>query len=367
MVPFLSLKDITDSFQPELDEAVLHAIRSGWYILGDEVKSFETEFAKYCGVRHCIGVANGLDALILILRAYMELGMMSEGDEVLVPSNTYIATMLAISANDLIPVPVEPNRGTFLMDPDCIEACLTSKTKAIMPVHLYGQVCDMRSIRALSERHGLLIIEDSAQSHGAVQDGGRAGSLGDASGFSFYPGKNLGALGDGGAVTTNDDRLATCVRTIANYGSNVKYVNLYKGINSRLDEIQAAVLRVKLRRLDTDNEARRMVAEKYIEGIKTPAVTLPSVVERNGHVWHLFVVRCKTRDKLKDYLNSKGIQTLIHYPIPPHRQEAYAEWSERSYPVSESIHAEVLSLPMSPLLIDSEIEHVITSVNAYPG
>ena len=365
MIPFLSIKDISSSFQPELDEAILRTVHSGWYLLGEEAKLFEEEFAKYCQVRNCIGVANGLDALILIVRAYKELGKLAEGDEILVPSNTYIATMLAISANGLKPVLVEPDPLTFLVDPDRVEACITRNTKAIMPVHLYGQVCDMDRINGIAKKHGLIVIEDSAQAHGAVLGGRKTGGLGDASGFSFYPGKNLGALGDGGAVTTNDDVLASCVRSIANYGSEVKYVNRYKGVNSRLDEIQAAVLRVKLRRLDADNEARRDIAERYIQGIQNVLVTTPKAKDRSGHVWHVFVVRCKTRDKLREHLSEKGVQTIIHYPIPPHRQNAYKEWSSHSYPISESLHAEVLSLPMSPLLSDDEINQVIASVNSY--
>ena len=268
MVPFLSLKDVSESFEPELSQTIERVVRSGWYLLGDEVKKFETEFAHYCGVKHCVGVANGLDALTLIMRAYKEMGLLHEGDEVIVPANTYIASILAASANNLVPVPVEPSLETYLIDPAKIEAAITDRTKAIMPVHLYGQLCDMEAIRKIADRYNLLIIEDSAQSHGAQRNGIKAGAWGNASGFSFYPGKNLGALGDAGAVTTNDDALAEVVRQLANYGSEKKYVNKYKGVNSRLDEIQAAVLSLKLKRLDEDNEKRRAVAARYWQAIK---------------------------------------------------------------------------------------------------
>ncbi len=365
MIPFLSLKDISESFQPEMDEAIAKVVHSGWYIHGAEVSAFEEEFAAFCGARNCIGVANGLDALVLILRAYLEMGKLHAGDEVVVPANTYIASILAISANGLSPVLVEPDPRTFTIDPARIEASLTARTKAIMPVHLYGQVAEMEPILALAFRRGLLVIEDSAQSHGALYHGMRAGSIGDASGFSFYPGKNLGALGDAGAITTNDDGLAECARSLANYGSREKYVNDFKGTNSRLDDIQAAVLRVKLRRLDADNDRRRRIAERYLAGMKNPSVETPQDLDKLRHVWHLFVVRSKKRDALQAHLLAKGIQTIIHYPIPPHRQKAYSEWTDREYPITEAIHEEVVSLPMSPLLSDAQIDAVISAVNSF--
>jgi len=365
MVPFLSLTDVTQSFQPELDQAVLRAVHSGWYIHGAEVKAFEHDYAAYCGVKHCIGVANGLDALILIFRAYIEQGLLRTGDEVIVPANTYIASILSVTANGLVPVLVEPQLRTYLLDPACIEAEITSRTKAIMPVHLYGQLCDMDEINRIAIRHGLLVVEDSAQSHGARKDEKLAGSLGNASGFSFYPGKNLGALGDAGAVTTDDDELATVVRQVANYGSIKKYVNKYKGVNSRLDEIQAAVLGVKLNRLDSDNERRRTIARRYVEGISNPEIVLPEGVDRPSHVIHVFAVLCQHRDGLARHLESCGIQTLIHYPIPPHKQEAYRDWKNYSFPIAERIHREELSLPMSPVLKDDEVDRVIECVNSF--
>lgn len=365
MVPFNSLEDITESFEPDLTNAILRVVKSGWYLLGNEVKAFESAYAEYCGVKHCIGVANGLDALILIMRAYKELGFLQDGDEVIVPANTYIASILAVSANNLVPVPVEPRLDTYLIDPDLIEKAITQKTKAIMPVHLYGQLCDMDRIQAIAEKYNLLVIEDSAQSHGAMRNGKRAGALGNASGFSFYPGKNLGALGDAGAVTTNDDQLAEAVRQLANYGSEKKYVFKYKGVNSRLDELQAAVLSVKLKRLDADNQRRREIAQRYCNGIKNPFVELPEGISDSSHVVHLFVIRSPYRDELAQHLERDGVQTLIHYPIAPHKQAAYKEWNERSYPITEKIHREVLSLPMYPVLSDEQVEQVIRAVNAF--
>ena len=365
MVPFNSLEDVTESFEPDLTDAILRVVKSGWYLLGNEVKAFETAFAEYCGVKHCIGVANGLDALILIMRAYKELGFLHDGDEVIVPANTYIASILAVSANNLVPVPVEPRLDTYLIDPDLIEKVITQKTKAIMPVHLYGQLCDMDRIQAIAEKYNLLVIEDSAQSHGAMRNGKRAGALGNASGFSFYPGKNLGALGDAGAVTTNDDQLAEAVRQLANYGSEKKYVFKYKGVNSRLDELQAAVLSVKLKRLDADNQRRREIAQRYCNGIKNPFVELPEGISDSSHIVHLFVIRSPYRDELAQHLERNGVQTLIHYPIAPHKQAAYKEWNDRSYPITEKIHREVLSLPMYSVLNDEQVEQVIRAVNAF--
>lgn len=366
MVNFLSLEDVSRTFQPELDSAIERVVHSGWYLQGVEVAAFEKEFANFCGVKNCIGVANGLDALILIMRAYREMGRMKDGDEVIVPANTYIATILAISANNLVPVLVEPNEKTFTIDPLKIEERITARTRAILPVHLYGQVAKMDAILEIAGRNDLLVIEDSAQAHGAMHNGQRTGSLGNASGFSFYPGKNIGALGDAGAVTTNDDELAATVRAIANYGSVKKYVDKYKGINSRLDEIQAAVLRIKLPKLDQNNDARRQVAMRYCEGIHNPAILVPQIPkERDSHVWHIFAIRTKKRDEFQEYLKKNGIQTIIHYPIPPHKQASYKEWNDRSYPITESIHAQELSLPIGPTMTKADVCEVIQAVNSF--
>jgi dTDP-4-amino-4,6-dideoxygalactose transaminase len=360
MIPFLDLKEINAQYRTELIEACTKVIDSGWYIQGNELNEFEKEFAHYCGAKHCIGVANGLDALILILRAYKEMGVMADGDEVIVPSNTYIASILAISQNDLVPVLVEPNIDTYLIDPSKIEEKITSKTKAILPVHLYGQTCQMDAINEIAKKHALKVIEDSAQSRGAYFGDKRSGNLGDASGFSFYPGKNLGALGDGGAVTTNDDELANTIRALGNYGSHKKYENLYKGVNSRLDELQAAMLRVKLRYLDDEVGKRREIANYYLQNIKNEKIVLPTVRCEDNHVWHLFVIRTTKRDELQKYLLDNDIQTLIHYPLAPHKQKAYKKWNNDSYPISEKIHKEVLSLPISPV---QSIEETVKIVN----
>lgn len=365
MIPFLDLKGINTQYRAELIEACTRVIDSGWYVQGNEHKEFEKEFAQYCGTKHAIGVANGLDALILILRAYKELGIMKDGDEVIVPSNTYIASILAISQNNLIPVLVEPDITTYLLDWTRIEEKITSKTKAIMPVHLYGQACQMDKINEIAKKYTLKVIEDSAQAHGAYFENKRSGNLGDASGFSFYPGKNLGALGDGGAVTTNDDTLAQAIRALGNYGSHKKYENLYKGINSRLDEMQAAMLRVKLRYLDNESAKRREIANYYLENIKNENIILPTIREEDHHVWHLFVIRTKQRDELQKYLLDNGIQTLIHYPIPPHKQKAYAEWSAQNYPISEQIHDEVLSLPISGVQSMESTRMIVKHLNDY--
>jgi dTDP-4-amino-4,6-dideoxygalactose transaminase len=364
-VPFLPLAEINQRHRRAFVEALEEVLASGWFIQGNHVKAFEKEFAAYCGCRHCVGVASGLDALVLILRAYKELGRLKDGDEVIVPANTYIASILAISENGLTPVPVEPDLESFLIDSARVRAAITSKTKAIMPVHLYGQACDMSSLREIAAGNDLLLIEDSAQAHGAVYQGRRVGSLGHASGFSFYPGKNLGALGDGGAVTTDDDQLASAVRMIANYGSGKKYVNTYKGVNSRLDELQAAFLSIKLKELDRDNDRRRTVSLRYRREILNPRVKLPGAADERAHVWHLFVVRVAEREHFRSYLESVGVQTLIHYPIPPHQQAAYREWNGRRYPITERIHAEATSLPMSPILEDEQMAHLIQVVNAY--
>jgi len=365
MIKFLDLKAINDSFEPELSASIKRVLDAGWYLLGNEVTSFENEYANYIGTKHCVGVANGLDALRLILRAYIELGVMQEGDEIIVPANTYIASVLAISENRLTPVLVEPDIKTYNIDPFKIEEKITSRTKGIMIVHLYGKNAMHPEIQRLVDKYNLKLIEDNAQAAGAWFNGKRTGSLGDAAGNSFYPGKNLGALGDAGAVTTDDDKLAIAIRAIANYGSSQKYVNDYQGLNSRLDEIQAAILRVKLPRLDADNQRRREIARYYFENIKHPDVALPQVADCDSHVFHIFILLCKQRNKLQSYLSEQGIQTLIHYPIPPHKQKAYKEWNTLSFPISEQIHNEVLSLPISPVMSKDDILNVIKTVNDF--
>ena len=365
MIPFLDLKGLNAQYRAELIEACTRVIDSGWYIQGNECKEFDKEFASYCGTKYAIGVANGLDALILILRAYKELGFMKDGDEVIVPSNTYIASILAISQNNLVPVLVEPDINTYLLNPSKIEEKITSKTKAILPVHLYGQTCEMDKINEIAKKYNLKVIEDSAQSHGAYFQDKRSGNLGDASGFSFYPGKNLGALGDGGAVTTNDEELANTIKALGNYGSHKKYENLYKGVNSRLDEMQAAMLRVKLRYLDNELEKRRDIANYYLENIKNENIILPVVRAESNHVWHLFVIRTSKRDELQKYLLDNGVQTLIHYPIPPHNQNAYKEWNNESYPISEQIHDEVMSLPISGVQSLEDTQKIVQVINDF--
>ena len=365
MIKFLDLYSINQVHKQELKDAFERVLDAGWFIMGAELKKFENDFAAYCGTKHAIGVANGLDALILIIRAYKELEVFKEGDEIIVPSNTFIASILAVSANNLVPILVEPDIDTYNINPALIEARITPKTKAILPVHLYGQLCDMENINKIAQKHNLKVIEDCAQSHGAESNGRKAGNFGDAAGFSFYPGKNLGALGDGGAIVTNDDELASALRALANYGSHIKYQNKYKGVNSRLDELQAALLGVKLKTLDKDTEVKRTIANRYLNEINNDKVVLPKVTNQSAHVWHLFVVRTKDRDDLQQYLTNNGIQTIIHYPVPPHKQEAYKEWNELSYPISEQIHAEVLSLPLSPVMPVEEVNKVIEVMNNY--
>lgn len=365
MIKFLDLLQINQRHAHEIEQAMVRTLNSGWYILGQEVERFEDAFAGYCGTSHCIGVANGLDALILILEAYKEMGVMKEGDEVIVPANTYIASILAISRTGLKPVLVEPDEQTYNLNPALLQDKLTSRTRAIMAVHLYGQVADMSPILDFAHQRGLKVIEDSAQAHGATYKGKKVGSLGDASGFSFYPGKNLGSLGDAGAVTTSDEELAKVVRALRNYGSHEKYFNLYKGINSRLDEVQAAILSVKLKYLDEENAQRRTISETYLKSIRNPQVSLPKVANYEGHVWHLFVVRVKERTLFQQYLTDNGIQTLVHYPVPPHKQAAYREWNDLSYPITEAIHNEVVSIPISPVLSAEEVDRVIDTVNRY--
>lgn len=365
MINFLDLKAINNQYQQELKDACARVIDSGWYIMGNELSQFETEFANYCGTKHAIGVANGLDALILTLRAWKALGKLQAGDEVIVQANTYIASVLAITENDLVPVLVEPSPVTYNLDPATVVAAITSKTIAILPVHLYGQLSPMPEIMAIAKQHNLLVLEDCAQAHGAEINGQRAGNWGDAAGFSFYPGKNLGALGDAGAITTNDDQLAQTLKALRNYGSHKKYENLYQGVNSRLDEIQAAMLRVKLPYLEAETIRRQQIAQAYRSEITNPRVTLPNVIDEQAHVWHLFVVRCEKREALQAYLAEQGIQTLIHYPVAPHKQQAYSQWNTISLPLTEEIHQQVLSLPLDPTMSEAAVAQVIAAVNGF--
>lgn len=388
MIKFLDLKAINDSFEPEISLAIQRVLDSGWYLQGKEVHSFEKEYCEYLGTKHCIGVANGLDALRLILKAYIELGIMREGDEIIVPANTFIASILAISDNRLIPVLVEPEINTYNLDPFRIEEKITERTKGIMLVHLYGQNAMFPEIQRLINKYNLKLIEDNAQAIGAYYNfhektlnfkhstlnSFRTGAIGDASGHSFYPGKNLGCLGDGGAVTTNDDELANVIRALANYGSNIKYICDYKGLNSRLDEIQAAILRVKLKRLDTDNLRRNEIAQYYCDNITAKDMVLPCNTNnfkletlnfKPPHVFHLFVIRHARRDELQKFLAENGVQTLIHYPVPPHKQLAYKEWNNYDFPITEKIHNEVLSLPISQTMMIEEVIKVVEIINSF--
>ncbi|WP_288365938.1 DegT/DnrJ/EryC1/StrS family aminotransferase [uncultured Marinobacter sp.] len=364
-VPFLDLKAINAQYRDELKAAATRVIDSGWYIQGTEVQAFEEEFADYCGSKQCIGVANGLDALTLTLRAWKEMGKLKEGDEVIVPANTYIASILAITENRLKPLLLEPDEVTFNLCPEKTAAAITPNTKAIVAVHLYGQISPMPELMQLAGKHGLLVLEDAAQAHGASIDGRKVGSWGHAAGFSFYPGKNLGALGDAGAVTTDDEELARTIRALGNYGSHKKYENLYQGANSRLDEIQAAMLRVKLRNLDVEIQSRREVAEYYLAHIDNQDIQLPAVGNRESHVWHLFVLRSAKRDALQKYLAELDLQTLIHYPVPPHQQGAYLEFANAALPLTEEIHRSVLSLPMGPHLNPEQFKYVVEAVNKF--
>lgn len=365
MVEFLSLKGINKQYESELIEACSRVVKSGWYIMGKELEAFESEFAAYCGSSFALGVANGLDALTLTLRAWKELGKIKPGDEVIVPANTYIASILAITENDLVPVLLEPNPDSYNLCPDIVKSAINKKTKVILPVHLYGLLSPMPELMAIADEFDLLVLEDCAQSHGAQLNGKKCGNWGHAAGFSFYPGKNLGALGDAGAVTTNDQQLFETIKALRNYGSHKKYENLFQGVNSRLDEIQAAMLRVKLNHLDSETSLRRDIASRYAAGISNPLIELPKWKNEDEHVFHLFVVRTTEREKLQQHLLDNGIQSLIHYPIPPHKQHAYKQFNDIKLPTTESIHREVLSLPMSPVMTDEEIKHVINTVNEF--
>lgn len=365
MINFLDLKAVNARYNIELKDACAKVIDSGWYITGQELECFENEFAAYCGVPYCIGVANGLDALILTIRAWKVMGKLNDGDEIIVPANTYIATVLAITENNLKPVFVEPNIDTYNLSVEAIESAITPQTKAIIAVHLYGRICPMNEIMDFAKTNGLLVLEDAAQAHGASINGKKAGSWGNAAGFSFYPGKNLGALGDAGAVTTNDAELATVLKALRNYGSHKKYENIYKGVNSRLDEIQAAMLRVKLKYLPEDTAIRQNIADYFNLNIKNNFLKLPIIDMREHSVWHLYVIRTVHRDALVSYLNEANINTLIHYPIPPHLQKAYIEYNSLNFPLTEAIHKEVLSIPIGPTMKEGEVRFVVKKLNEF--
>lgn len=364
-VPFLSLRDITAKYAEEINVAVNRVVSSGWYLQGVENEEFEKNYANYIGVKHAIGVANGLDALALILRAYMELGVLKTDDEIIVPANTYIASIISITENGLKPVLVEPSLINYQIDPKEIEKHITTRTKAIMIVHLYGQCAYNEEIAHICKKYNLKLIEDNAQAHGCIYKGKKTGALGDAAGHSFYPGKNLGAFGDAGAVTTDNEELALTIRALANYGSTKKYVCKYIGRNSRLDEIQAAVLNVKLKHLNEDLNLRKEVAKKYISEITNPLITLPVVNDWEAHVFHIFTIRCEQRDNLQEFLTKNGVQTIVHYPIPPHKQECYKEWNNITYPITELIHDQELSLPMSPTLTNQEVQYICDILNSF--
>ena len=361
MIKFLDLGKVNNRFRDEINERIATVLNKGWYLQGEENDKFAEHFAQYCGAKYALGVANGLDALRLIIKA-SGLGV---GDEIIVPANTYIATILAISDNGCTPVLVEPDINTYNINPDLIEEKITDKTKAIMVVHLYGQAVQMEKIWAIAKKYNLKVFEDSAQGHGAIYQGKRTGNLSDAAAFSFYPGKNLGCIGDGGAVVSNDKELIDKVKALANYGSDRKYHHIYKGLNSRLDELQAAVLDVKLPHLDDDNSRRREIAKYYREHITNPKIILPQTYDEQAHVWHVFAVRTQERDKFQKYLMDNGVQTIIHYPTPPHKQRAYKEWNHLSFPVTEEIHNTVISLPISPVMTDEEVKKVVKVVNEW--
>lgn len=366
MISFLDLKKINEPYEVGFQQKLKTVLENGWYILGKELEIFEKAFAAYCGAKHCVGVGNGFDALVLIFKGYIELGKLQKGDEVIVPANTYIASILAVLQADLVPVLVEPKLETYNINPDLISAKITSKTKAILAVHLYGQLAEMDTINEIAQQYNFLVVEDAAQSHGAEGNFKiNTENVKGAVAYSFYPGKNFGALGDGGAIVTNDSDLAKVVFSLRNYGSEKKYYNDYVGVNSRLDELQASFLSLKLPNLNADNDKRRAIAKRYVDEIKNDKITLPFWNSSNNHVFHLFVVRTKNRDDLQQYLTAHKIQTVIHYPIPPHQQKAFADWNTLSFPITEQIHAEVLSLPMSPVLTASEVDFIIKTVNAY--
>lgn len=367
MIKFLDLQGINKQYSDEIKKITNEVIDSGWYLLGDKVKKFENNLAKFIGTEYAIGCANGLDALRLILRAYIEMGLMQDGDEVIVPANTYIASLLAITDNNLVPVLVEPNIVSYNLDIDKIEEAITSKTKAIMTVHLYGQVSFNKELKKIAVKNNLKIIEDNAQAIGAKYKNLNSGNLGDAAGFSFYPGKNLGALGDSGAVTTNDKELAKIIRAIANYGSEVKYENKFSGLNSRMDEVQAGILSVKLKYLDDENTKRKVIAQYYLNHINNPEIILPEIIngKSDSHVWHLFVIRTKRRDELKEYLEKNEVQTVIHYPIPPHKQKCYEKLNNLKFEITEKIHKEVLSLPISPILAEKDMIRIVDLINKF--
>ena len=360
-IPFLDLKSINQPYEKSINEALAKKVASGWYILGEEVAAFEKSFATYCETKHCIGVANGLDALILLLKA----SDFPKDSEIIVPSNTYIASILAISLAGLTPVLVEPDINTYLIDPKKIEEKVNKNTKAILVVHLYGKCCEMDSISRIAKKYSLKIFEDAAQSHGAIYQGKKAGNLGNGAGFSFYPTKNLGAMGDAGAITTNDDILANNIRALRNYGSGKKYIFDKQGLNSRLDEIQAAILNVKLINLDRENKIRQTIARQYFQKIKNPKIILPSALTVEQDAWHLFIIRVSERDKFRAYLSESQIGSDIHYPIPPHKQLAYSEWKNLSYSISEKIHEEVVSIPLNVTLSDEEVNFIIQKLNSY--
>ena len=360
-IPFLSLKATNQIYEVQIGKIVTEILSSGWYILGEKLKQFETEFAQYCGVKHCIGVANGLDALTIILKA----SGFPENSEIIVPANSYIATILSVSKANLIAVPVEPNLNDYLIDYQAIERAITSKTRAILVTHLYGKCCEMDKITALAQKHNLKVFEDAAQAHGATYNIIKAGNLSDGAGFSFYPSKNLGAMGDAGAITTNDDVLANRIKALRNYGSNEKYIFEYQGYNSRLDEIQAAILSLKLPHLDNENEIRRNIAKRYLTEIFNDKIILPNNDSVNKDAWHLFVIRTNERDKFRSFLSEKGIGSDVHYPIPPHKQLAYQEWQNFSLPITEKIHQEVVSLPLNTSLTEKEISYIIQNINQY--
>lgn len=364
-IPFFDLKRINDRYSDELENALKRVLHSGWYILGEEKKQFETEFAKYCDTEHCVGVGNGLDAIRLIILAYKELGILKDGDEVILPTNTFIATALAVSQSGLVPVLSDCNTNTYNIDPASAENKINNKTKAIIAVHLYGQVAPMDELTAIAEKYNLLLIEDVAQAHGANYKGRKAGSLSHAAAFSFYPVKNMGALGDAGAVTTNNKDLSDTIRCLSNYGSDEKYKHKHKGLNSRMDELQAAILRVKLKYLDQENNERKNIASFYSTNIKNNLIQAPSIQDIESHVFHQYVIRCKTRDHLQEYLSKNGIHTQIHYPTPIHKQPAYKEMNQLSCPISEKVQDEILSIPLFPSMKEVEIKKVVNTINQY--